>query len=292
MTDHKNKTKFKPGVQNKDTIDGMDYYLYLPPGNPPPGGWPILLFTHGIGESSYSKEWKPQTLDQVKVHGSPADLCAKKPANLQTLLSSFIVISPQFPVVLDKQRRAQEKRPSFQWEQRVDSIRLIIEAAVKNLNGNRNKIYGAGFSRGGWGALELSRRLQKPYKIAKLILVDSERVPNTKPKIPTWIHYAGPQTITNIVKEHAGVVEKSGKGTWVKAPPGTPLPDGDYLFTNRNLNFPEQFQNHTETSRETFSDSRIYEWLLKDPPQVSRTQKAASSRKTQVVEGRTGRRAR
>ncbi len=268
MTEHNNVTEHQPRVQKPEKIDGMDYYLYVPPGSPPPGGWPILLFTHGIGEGTYSKQWEPQSLEEVKKHGSPAALCDEKSAYAQTLLDSFIVISPQFPVVLDNQRRAQGKRPSFQWAERVNSIKLILKAAVANSNGNPNKIYATGFSRGGWGALDLAEQLKESnYKIAKLVLVDSELIPSTKPDIPTWIHYSGPKTFSNIVKTHAEVVQKTRQGTWVDAPPGAPLPAGKYLFTNRNLNFQQEAKNHTETSRLAYSDSRIYEWLLQDEEQ-------------------------
>ena len=67
-------------------IDGqkLRYWLHIPDGEAPPGGWPVLLFLHGAGE-------RGDNLDRVKVHGPP------KLTGKVNELKNAVVISPQCP---------------------------------------------------------------------------------------------------------------------------------------------------------------------------------------------------
>jgi predicted peptidase len=271
MTEHVNAAEHLPGTQKVYQAKGiMKYYLYLPPGDTPPGGWPIILFLHGIGEASqnYTDQWVQQPIDVVKSHNSPASLCATQPSESQRLLNSFIVVSPQFPFVPNEKQKAQGRQGrTWQWADQVDTITHILDVVTGEFNGNAERIYATGFSKGGRGALALAQQL-KNYSIAKLVLVDSQSVPTTLPDIPTWVHYSGPNTIENIVDEHRGLIKQLGQGVWKSAPAGAPAPPSRQLFTNWNLTLPSQSENHTATSRCAYSDPRVYEWLLdKDQPQ-------------------------
>jgi len=267
MSQHGDHGNHQPGTQRAYVMQGMEYYLYMPPGNPPPGGWPILLFTHGIGEASqtYSAAagWIEQSLAAVKRHGSPAYLCdAPEGAKL---LNAFIVISPQFPFTPDEQQRAKRSRP-WQWADRADTIKSILESTLTNFEGNAQRIYATGFSRGARGALAIAQHLEKEkYNIAKLILVDSESDPTPGPDIPVWIHYAGPHTLKNIVEGHQGTIKKLGDKGWTNAPPDAPTPAGERVFTDWNLKSQVSVENHTNVSKLAYSDRRVYEWLLQQP---------------------------
>jgi predicted peptidase len=246
--------------------EGMDYYVYCPPGHPPPGGWPVLLFTHGIGEATntYSPKhgWREQLLEAVKQHGSPPSLCEAKPPRAATLFNSFVVISPQFPFVPDDPQRAHGSRP-WQWANRLGTIRTILGTVTANFDANSHRIFATGFSRGGTGAMAIATDRDSRFAIAKLVLVDSETDPTAAQHIPTWAHFAGPRTFGNIVTAHEGLIRRVAQGIWQNVPAGgTAVPSGRLLFTDWNVDTGNGTRNHTDTSTLAYSDSRIYEWLL------------------------------
>ena len=112
-------------------IDGqkLRYWLHIPDGEAPPGGWPVLLFLHGAGE-------RGDNLDRVKVHGPP------KLTGKVNELKNAVVISPQCPT--DSWWIA---RPLMQLMQEV------IKDYEKSIDLKR--VYVTGLSMGGYGSWDL-----------------------------------------------------------------------------------------------------------------------------------------
>jgi predicted peptidase len=73
------------------TTDSTAGYLeYLPPGYPGGGGWPIMIFYHGIGENGDGSEAQ---LDRVAANGPPRLIRDDDWPNERP----FVVLSPQHP---------------------------------------------------------------------------------------------------------------------------------------------------------------------------------------------------
>jgi predicted esterase len=269
------RSKHRPGTQKSYCVDDMEYYVYYPRGNPPPGGWPILLFMHGRGEarSTYSEArgWVAQRLSAVKRHGSPPALCGKR-TRVAELANSFIVVSPQFPFVPNEHQRLTKITP-WQWADHASTITRMLDTVITNFDANANKEYATGFSRGARGALAIARQIKR-HRIRKLVLVDSESSPVPTPA-PTWVHFAGARTFPGIIAGHSGLVEQRGQGRWEIDRRRGPVPSGNYVFTNWQLRSAEETKNHTETCRLAYKNARTYKWLL------ARNWKRTKTRKTQ-----------
>lgn len=256
----------QPGTQRRYEADGMEYYIYYPPGIPPSGGWPILLFLHGIGEATntYSDKtgWRTQGLDAVKSHDSPPQLCESRAQHAGRLLSSFIVVSPQFPFTPTEDQRKAGRRP-WRWMDRADTVLSILEVVVARYLGNRRRVFATGFSRGGAGVLAIAAAKREP-SFAKIVVVDSESDPVAPTNVPMWVHYAGAHTISRAVEAHTGVSKGLAAGGWTNVPPGEERVGGTLVFTNWNLDLSTPTANHTETCRRAYADGRVYDWLLEE----------------------------
>ena len=112
-------------------IDGqkLRYWLHIPDGEAPSGGWPVLLFLHGAGE-------RGDNLDRVKVHGPP------KLMGKVNELKNAVVISPQCP-----SKSWWIARPLMQLMQEV------IKEHGKLIDLKR--VYVTGLSMGGYGSWDL-----------------------------------------------------------------------------------------------------------------------------------------
>ena len=64
----------------------MPHLMFVPAGTPPAGGWPLLVFLHGQGESS------PTPLPRVAIQGPP-QTCGRAPGTMK-----MAVLSPQKPM--------------------------------------------------------------------------------------------------------------------------------------------------------------------------------------------------
>ena len=64
----------------------LPHLIFVPPGKAPSGGWPMIVFLHGQGESS------PTPLPRVALQGPPQH-AGRNPSTLP-----FVVLSPQKPM--------------------------------------------------------------------------------------------------------------------------------------------------------------------------------------------------
>jgi predicted peptidase len=125
----------------------------IPPGEPPEGGWPILIFLHG------SQEAAPRDLQAaMKAHGP----LAKSSGSQAT--RRFVVIAPQLPAP-----------GGCVWHEHDHRVQQIALSAVDTYQGNRSKIYLTGFSYGGMGVLDIGSL--RPNVWAALWPVDPVRGP-------------------------------------------------------------------------------------------------------------------
>tara|TARA_B100000795_G_C22347567_1_gene267417 strand:- start:31 stop:495 length:465 start_codon:yes stop_codon:yes gene_type:complete len=73
-------------VKVEDTAPRIPHLVFVPAGVPPEGGWPVIVFLHGQGESS------PSPLEGLALQGPPQH------AGRHATTLPFAVISPQKPM--------------------------------------------------------------------------------------------------------------------------------------------------------------------------------------------------
>lgn len=112
---------------DKGTPVDLKYWAWLPKGEKPAAGWPLMVFLHGAGE-------RGDNLELVKKHGPPR-LAGKNPA-----LDSFFLIAPQCP--------------AGRWWDTV-AVKKLIDQTVAAQPVDRSRIYITGISMGGFGTWTL-----------------------------------------------------------------------------------------------------------------------------------------
>ena len=106
------------------------YQVYVPAGHDPARNWPVVLFLHGAGERGDDAE-RP-----VQVGLGPA-----------------ILRDPAFPAIVVFPQAA----PDSAWYGVEAEMALAaLEATVRELNGDRGRLYLSGLSMGGYGALRMA----------------------------------------------------------------------------------------------------------------------------------------
>ena len=105
----------------------LGYWSYLPKGEKPAAGWPLLVFLHGSGE-------RGSDLELVRKHGPP------KLAGTKKELESFLMIAPQCP--------------SGRWWDTV-AVKGLIDQVVAGRPVDAKRIYIAGISMGGFATWAL-----------------------------------------------------------------------------------------------------------------------------------------
>jgi len=119
-------------TRNVEVAKSMSGIVTVPTGfNPAKESLPVIVFLHGAGE-------RGPELERVKVHGIP--MYFSKDPDYHGL--RVITLSPQCPKDMTWNHLA---FPTMDW----------IEAAVTELNGDRNRISITGLSMGGFGTWEM-----------------------------------------------------------------------------------------------------------------------------------------
>jgi len=112
--------------QMTETVSGHQllYLLQTPAGEPPEGGWPVLLFLHGYGECG-------DDIEKVKVHGPP------KLTDKFEQLTNCVIVSPQCP-------------KNSWW--RVSALKALMDEVIASRTDiNPDRRYVTGLSMGGYG---------------------------------------------------------------------------------------------------------------------------------------------
>ncbi len=152
----------------------LGYWSYLPKGEKPAAGWPLLVFLHGAGE-------RGSDLELIKKHGPPK-LVGTKPE-----LESFFMIAPQCP--------------AGRWWDTV-AVKDLIDKTVTSQPVDPKRIYITGISMGGFATWTLLK--DHPDLMAAAIPIcgggDPASVANFK-NVPVWAFHGD--------KDEAVPVQKS-----------------------------------------------------------------------------------
>lgn len=186
------------------------YLTYVPPGDPPPGGWPLLLYLHGTGECG-------ESLRRVRRLALPRRLERGE-------RWPHLVVAPQCPV-------GGRWRPSL-------LLRVLDEVQSRHpVDGRR--VSATGISLGGRGVWDLA--LAAPDRLAALAPVCGWGRPSRADRIahiPHWIHHGTEDAsvpvrqatrMAHALREHGGRVRLSlydgvGHSAWTPAYADPELP--------------------------------------------------------------------
>lgn len=158
---------------------GYRYLLHIPAGyNRANGNWPVIVFLHGSGESG-------NDIEKVKVHGPPR-LVQDNPG------FPFIVISPQTPSARQG------------WE--AAKLDTMLDAALKGLRVDADRIYLTGLSMGGMGSWQWASA--RPDRFAAVAPVaargDTASVCALK-DMPVWVFHGDDDQIVKAADDFAMV---------------------------------------------------------------------------------------
>ena len=116
------------------TEAALPHLIFVPAGTPPVGGWPLLIFLHGQGESSGASP-----LASVALQGPP-QTAGRHPSSMP-----FVVLSPQKPLTSEFFTRGV-----------ADSIVDLVDKYVSDLRLDSSRVYLTGLSQGGIGTWGLA----------------------------------------------------------------------------------------------------------------------------------------
>lgn len=139
----------------------LRYLEYSPPGEPPPGGWPLVIFLHGAGEKGVDLELVRQAvLPRVLEEG------LELPA---------VVICPQCP-------------PGLGWA--VEDLDALLETLSRRPDIDHRRLHVTGVSMGARGAWELAYR--RSGELASIAPISGFGVPTLAPalaRLPSWLFH-------------------------------------------------------------------------------------------------------
>jgi predicted peptidase len=124
-----------PGTQVMlpDSSPRVPHLIFVPAGSPPDGGWPLIVFLHGQGESS------PSPLESIALQGPPQH-AGRHPASM-----AFAVLSPQKPM-----------HAQFFDEEVAAGIAATIQHYLSTQPLDSRRVYLTGVSQGGIGTWGLA----------------------------------------------------------------------------------------------------------------------------------------
>lgn len=247
MTETADPIKVEPGQQlpQKVTVRAGDksardvtirYMLFVPKDYKSDGKkWPLLLFLHGLGESSNDD------LLRVKIHG-PAKLVEKQPD------FPFVLVTPQLPppVAYDPNtKRASDDviaivRRAWKPEELIE----LIDHVVANLNVDRERIYVTGLSMGGYGTWRLVATYPDRFAAAVCVCGGGDPKTMARPlsRVPIWAFHGAKDPTVPLSESEKMVDAVKHAG-------------GDVRLTV----YPDALHNSWDA---TYNNPKVYEWLL------------------------------
>lgn len=253
----------QPGKQVAVETGLIPHLMFVPAGEPPADGWPLLVFLHGQGESSGAAP-----LNKVALQGPPQH-AGRHPETMK-----FAVLSPQKPLWSE-----------FYADDVAANIMGTVDGYLASLKLDASRVYLTGLSQGGIGTWGLASDPRYAARFAAIAPVCGglpgamQRRAATLSDTPVWAFhgandsilpvsmsdesvaalnkaqrtaYAGAPKFTRIEEARgedyawaaAGVPSMEGHASWVHAyyPPGMKLSESpplyDWLLTFRRSPLP------------------------------------------------------
>lgn len=159
------------------------YWLYLPKSHAATSTrkWPVVVFLAGGLGASTDNYQDARLVGPGGLAVDPASL--DDPVLSQLLQDSLIIINPHLRV---------GPRDKREWSQFPVSMATIIDQAIAEYQGDPQRVYLTGLSKGGHGTWELAKQL--PQRLAAIVPIAGRITCDSNchqlRRIPTWIiHY-------------------------------------------------------------------------------------------------------
>jgi hypothetical protein len=226
-----------------------DTWVLWPEGEPPSGGWPVLLFLHGQGEAAWIDnrgDAVEQGPDALLAHGSPVALYRKKDARVPTLWQSFVLIAPQ---------ALNDVGVIGWWDWSTAGINQRVAADVEQVlrsgKVNTARLSATGYSRGGRGCfrLDASAGSLQFRKIASVDAQGLDELPAAVKRKREVRAYYGPTTYEVIRVAHQAAEKTHGKAT----------PPISIIARPQSAN---EDQAHAAICSQVYAEDDLYRWLL------------------------------
>jgi predicted peptidase len=214
----------------------LRYLLFVPKDYKPNGEqWPLMLFLHGLGESS------DDNLNLVKTHG-PAKIVESRPD------FPFVLITPQLPPPKPKQPgkpMSQEELLDLvdeAWD--PDQLVQLLDHVGSNLNIDPDRVYVTGLSMGGYGTWRLAAKYPERFAAAVPICGGGNpaTMANGLARIPIWAFHGAKDDAVPL-KESQQMVDAIKQA------------GGDVKLTV----YPDLAHN---SWTKTYDNPAVYDWLL------------------------------
>ncbi len=150
----------------------LDYLAFVPGGDPPAGGWPLLLFLHGAGE-------RGDDLERVASYGPPR--LVETGHDLP-----FVIVSPQCPA-------------HSWWAEQLDALGCLLDEAAERFPIDPDRVYATGLSMGGEGVWSLAATM--PERFAAIAPICGFTDPGRAPRhalLPTWAFHGSDDPVVDV----------------------------------------------------------------------------------------------
>lgn len=156
---------------------GYGYLLYLPPGYPEGGPWPLLLFLHGIGE-------RGSDLEEVARHGPPREVEAGRDL-------PFVLAAPQCPA-------------GRYWS--LSLLGELLDHLLAAYRVDPDRVYLTGLSMGAHAVWALG--MAQPWRFAALAPVcggGDPRKAGRLARVPVWAFHGAQDPVVPVASSRAMV---------------------------------------------------------------------------------------